>query len=210
VTPSATVVNTPLPIAVSQERAEIENYTASRFYPDTFVVLRGVTLRLYITRLHIEHVNRFTIEPFVTSTAFFPPQTMGIIEFTPDRAGEFHIRNEGHGFDASLVVVESENELRDRWVRRGLQEFSLIHDFAGSQVAPQRLTVYEGVPVKVYNTGLGGQDKVSIPPFYQPTATNVEQGKITVFEFTPTITGEFPINYETHKLSGVLVVRGRP
>ncbi len=193
--------------AVEQELAEIENYFASRFYPDRFVVLKGLPLRLHITRLHREHLNLFTIKPFVTSTAFFPPGTKGFVEFTPDRTGEFRILNEGHGYAASLVVVNSEAEVRNYWASRGLQEFALIHDFSSSQVAPQRLVVQQNIPVKIYNTGLGGQDKVSIPPFYVPTATNVEQGEISVLEFTPTMIGEFPIIYERHKLTATLVVR---
>jgi hypothetical protein len=209
-TPTPAPVSTLPPATSRQELAEIENYGASRFYPDRFVVLKGTPLRLYITRLHREHINRFTIDPFVRSTAFFPPGAMGSIEFTPDRAGEFRIRNEGHGYEAALVVVEGEAGLRDYWAGRKLQEFSLIHDFTGSQVAPQRLEVQQNIPVRIYSTGLGGQDKVSIPPFYMPTAVNVEQGKIAVFEFTPTVAGEFPIVYEQHNLAGALVVRGRP
>jgi hypothetical protein len=190
--------------------AEIENYAANRFYPDSFVVVQGVQVRLHITRLHQEHVNRFSIEPFVRSTAFVPPGTRGFIEFVPQQTGEFRIRNEGHGYEASLSVVGSTEELGARWTSRGLQEFSLIHDFNKSQLAPQRLVVQQGVPLKVYNTGLGGQDKVSVPPFYLPASTNVEPVKITVFEFTPAMAGEFPIIYERHKISGTLVVQPRP
>jgi len=193
-----------------QELAEIENYAANRFYPDSFVAVRGVRVRLHITRLHQEHVNRFSIEPFVRSTAFFPPGTKGVIEFIPDRNGEFRIVNEGHLYEAALAVVGSPEELGARWANRGIQEFALIHDFYKSQVVPQRLVVQQGVPLKVYNTGLGGRDRVSIPPFYLPTVTNVEPVKITVFDFTPTMAGEFPIVYQGHKISGTLVVQPRP
>ena len=193
-----------------QELAEIENYRSNRFYPDRFVVIMGIPFRLYITRLHREHVNRFTIEPFVRSTAFFAPGKMGFIEFTPDQTGEFRIRNDGHAYEAPLVVVNSAEELRQHWASRGMQEFSLIHDFSESQVAPNRLVVQLNLPLRIYNTGLGGQDKVSIPPLYMPAATNVEQGKITVFDFTPTITGEFPMIYEKHNLVAILVVEGGP
>jgi len=193
-----------------QELAEIENYAASRFYPDRFVVVKGIPFRLYITRLHMEHVNRFTIEPFVRSTAFFRPGTLGFIEFTPELAGEFRMRNDGHGYEAAFSVVDSAGEARVRSIRGGVQELSLIHDFSNLQVVPKRLVVQQGVPVRIYNTALGGQDKVTIAPFYLPTAVNVEQGKITVFEFTPTLTGNFPITYERAALSGTLVVEPRP
>ena len=196
--------------AAVQELAELENYAASRFYPDRFIVVKDIPVRLYITRLHREHVNRFTIEPFVRSTAFFPPGTRGVIEFIHDRSGEFRIRNEGHGYEAALSVVGSTDEAMVRSAGTGIQEFSLIHDFSGSQLAPQRLVVQRGVPVKIFNTGLGGQDKVSIAPFYLPTATNVEQGKITIFEFTPIMAGEFPISYQGHNLTGTLVVQEKP
>lgn len=210
-----TPVSTPTVVAPTaapgrQEFAEIENYRANQFYPESFVALKGIPFRLYITRLHREHVNRFTIEPFVRSTGFFAPGKMGFIEFTPDRAGKFRIRNEGHGYEASLDVVNSEDERRQLWARRGVQEFSLIHNFAESQVAPNRLVVQLNLPVRIYNTGLGGKDKVSIPPLYIPAATNVDQGKITVIEFTPTIAGEFPIVYEQHNLVAILVVQKGP
>lgn len=192
-----------------QELGEIENYAASRFYPDRFVVLKGIPVRLHITRLHSEHVNRFSIEPFVRSTAFFRPGTIGVIEFTPDRTGEFRMRNEGHGYEASFTVVDSVQEARARSIEKGLQEFSLIHDFTSSSLSPRRFVVQQGVPVRIYNTGLGGEDRVSIAPFYLPTTTNVQAGKITVFEFTPQMAGEFPITYERSKITGTLVVEGK-
>ncbi|MBI2935469.1 MAG: hypothetical protein HYY31_01450 [Chloroflexi bacterium] len=208
-TPIAPLASERETASLVQELAEIENYAASRFYPDRFVIVVGVLVRLYITRLHREHINRFTIEPFVKSTAFFAPGTLGVLEFTPDRTGEFRVRNEGHGYEASLSVVANIGEARARLASMETQEFALVHDFAQSQLAPRKLVVQRGVPVRIYNTGLGGQDKVSIPPFYVSTAPNVQQGKITVIEFTPTTAGEFPISYEQHKLSGTLVVEDR-
>ena len=221
--PTPTVAGTPITATVSptvgptreaptaaQELAEIENYAASRFYPDRFIAIKGIPVRLYVTRLHREHVNRFSIEPFLRSTAFFPPGTVGVIEFTPDQTGEFRIRNEGHGYEAALSVVGSAAEARDRSIRTGIQELSLIHDFANSRLVPQRLVVQPGVPVRMYNSALGWEDKVSIAPFYLPTAINIQQGKITVIEFTPVLAGEFPITYEQHGLSGTLVVGSKP
>jgi plastocyanin domain-containing protein len=172
-------------------------------------VVQGIPVRLYVTRLHREHINSFSIEPFVRSTAFFPPGTIGVIEFTPDRTGEFVMLNEGHGYRAALSVASSIGEASARSTSTGVQEFALVHDFSGGRLAPQRLVVQRGVPVRIYNTGLGGEDKVSISPFYLPTAANVMQGRITTFEFTPTMAGEFPISYEKGKLSGTLVVEDK-
>jgi plastocyanin domain-containing protein len=207
-TPTPSPTPTPAQTSPSvQELAEIENYRATRFYPDRFVVVKDIPVRLYVTRFHLEHVNLFTIEPFVKSDSFFfPPGTLGTIEFTPNQAGEFRIVNEGHDFQATLVVASSADEAKSQLTKTGVQEFSLIHDFTNSRLAPARIVVQKGVPVRVYNTGLGGDDKVSIAPFYVPTATNVEPRKITVFEFTPTMVGEFPIGYEKYKLSGTFVV----
>ena len=205
--PVSSSESTPTPVTPPlQELAEIENYAASRFYPNRFVVIKDIPVRLYITRLHSEHVNMFTIAPYVKSTAFFRPGTLGVIEFTPDRTGRFSIVNEGHGYTASLIVVENADEAKAQSISTGLQEFSLVHDFTDSRLVPERLVIQKGVPVKIYNTGLGGEDKVYIEPFYLPSEVNVEEGKITVFEFTPTMTGEFTISYEKNKISGVLVV----
>ena len=44
-----------------QEVSIIENYAANRFFPQNIVVLKDIPVRLYLTRLHREHVNRFTI-----------------------------------------------------------------------------------------------------------------------------------------------------
>ena len=129
-----------------------------------------------------------------------------MIEFTPNQTGNFIIKNVGHGYQAPLIVVDNAEEAKVQLISTGLQEYSLIHDFAKSKLVPDRLVVQRGVPVKIYNTGLGGQDKVSIAPFYLPATTNVEGGKITVIEFTPSMTGEFSITYEEHNISGVLVV----
>lgn len=43
-----------------QEFGLIENYAATRFFPRWMVVLKDVPVRIYLTRLHREHVNRFT------------------------------------------------------------------------------------------------------------------------------------------------------
>lgn len=192
-----------------QELAEIENYTASRFYPARFVALKDLPVRLYITRLHREHVNAFSIAPFVSSTAFVPPGTLGSLDFTPTQSGQFRMVNEGHGFQAEFIVVNSAEEARAERVRLGMQELALIHDFQGGRAIPDRMVVQQGVPVRIYTIGLGGRDRVSIPPFYAPAAVNVQPGQITSIEFTPTQVGEFTVQYERGRLSATVVVEPR-
>ena len=78
-TPEAEAVEiTPKPEATRlepavQEFAIIENYAATRFYPREIVVLKGIPVKLYLTRLHREHVNKFTISPFYSSSAVILP-----------------------------------------------------------------------------------------------------------------------------------------
>ena len=219
-TPSATVAQAPAPIATQtpiplplvrplpnvQKIAIIEDYAASRFFPDRIVVIENVPLQLYVTRLHKEHVNRFTIEPFLASRAFFPPGTMGVEEFTPDQAGEFKMHNVGHGYRGDFLVAHTVDEARIRIAEGGVQEFSLIHDLQGGRIFPSRLVVQKGVPVRIYNTSLKGDERVSIEPFYTPKDANIKQGAITTFEFTPDAAGEFTIRYDNHEVTATLVV----
>ena len=115
VVPTAEPFSTPLPINVEtpapvvsasptappvvapppdmQEIATIENYAASQFFPPKLIVIKDVPVTLLMTRLHREHVNRFTIEPFVFSRPFANPGSVARITFTPDQSGEFKMRN---------------------------------------------------------------------------------------------------------------------
>ena len=113
--PADSTADTPI-----QEIATLENYRASQFFPPTLVVVQNVPVRLFMTRLHREHVNRFSIEPFLLSTAFYAPGTMGEERFTPDRSGEFKMRNEGHGFRGDFVVVETSEDARKLAIDRGV------------------------------------------------------------------------------------------
>ena len=113
-TPDATVMAAPTPTAGAtvavpsiQEIGIIENYAATQFYPQNMVVLKDIPVIMYLTRLHREHVNRFTISPFYSSSAVILPGEIGVIEFVPDQIGEFKIRNVGHDFEATLIVVET-------------------------------------------------------------------------------------------------------
>ena len=90
-TPRPTPTPTPETIGkqpTAQEIAIIENYAATRFFPRWIVVIKDIPVRLYLTRLHREHVNRFTIEPFFSSSEVILPGEIGVIEFLPDQAGD--------------------------------------------------------------------------------------------------------------------------
>ena len=190
-----------------QEIATIEDYRASEFSPPTVVVLRDITVRLFVTRLHREHVNLFSIEPFLVSTDFYAPGTMGVENLTPDRLGEFKMVNEGHGFEGDFIVVATPDDARKLAADRGLQELSIIHGLEGGRMAPSRIEVFQGILVRVYNTSLKGSDRVSVDGLYLPEEDNVKRGEITVFEFMPDTAGEFTIKYRNSKATGTLIVR---
>ena len=170
-------------------------------------MIKDVPLKLHITRLHSEHVNRFTIEPFLASTRFFSPGTTGVIEFTPDQSGEFKMHNVGHGYQGDFIVVDSVEEARSRIAERGVQEVSLIHDPEGGRIYPSRIVVQIGIPVRVYNTSLNGDETVSIDPFYAPEEVNVKIREVTTFEFIPDAVGEFAIRYSDDTIPATLVVQ---
>ncbi len=47
---------------------------------------------------------------------------------------------------------------------------------------------------------------MSIEPFYKPDEVNVEERKVTAFEFVPDVAGEFAIRYGDEVIVGTLVV----
>ncbi len=205
-TPSSTGAETPSGDAV-QELALLENYAATSFFPDTILVRRGVPVKLYFTRLHREHVNQFAIEPFFSTSDVILPGEVATFEFLADVAGEFKIRNVGHGFEATLVVVENEQEEASMRAEKGIQEFALIYNDGTPRLIPEEITVEKDIPVKVYNLAIDGQHRISVPPFYSPAATNVEPMGISTFEFTPSDTGTFEILDELSGLVATLIVR---
>ena len=189
-----------------QDVATIENYAMGEFYPSTLVVIKDVPLNLYITRLFREHVNQFHILPFLRSTNFFSPGTMGVEKFTPDESGEFVMQNVGHGHQGRFIVVDTVEDAKSFWKKAGRQDFALIHDLDKGTISPHRVVVERGVPVRVYNISLRGKAKVSIEPFYTTAEVNVES-LVTTFEFTPDVSGEFVIRYEERDATGTLIVK---
>lgn len=215
-TPDATVMAAPTPTAGAtvavpsiQEIGIIENYAATQFYPQNMVVLKDIPVIMYLTRLHREHVNRFTISPFYSSSAVILPGEIGVIEFVPDQIGEFKIRNVGHGFEATLIVVETEAERQEYIAGRGRQMYALIHSVDDFQIFPSQLVIQEGIPTTIFNIGIKAQHEVSFEPFYTPEGLNIRPGEITTIEFTPDETGAFTIRHELHGFTGRLIVEGR-
>lgn len=76
------------------------------FSPDPLIVKKGEPLTLLVTTRVREHVNRISILPWVAQSERLSPGTTTVVEFTPDEAGDFVIRNIGHGFTGILRVVE--------------------------------------------------------------------------------------------------------
>jgi len=209
--PTAVVVAEPSPTPLAprtalQVIATLENYTASQFFPATVIVIKDVPVNLLMTRLHREHVNKFTIEPFVLGRPFALPGAVANIEFTPDKSGVFKMRNVGHFFEADFIVADSVADAKDLVAQRGIQEFSLIHDFESGSTSPSRIIIQKDIPVRAYNTSLNGDGRVSIEPFYVSQEVNVRRGKISTFEFIPDTAGEFAIRDGNEAVIGILVV----
>jgi len=212
-TPEPTPRPTPTPTSETteergavQEIGIIENYAATRFFPQWLVVVKDIPVRLYLTRLHREHVNKFSIAPFFSSSEVILPGEVGVIEFLPNQVGEFKIRNVGHNFEATLMVVNTKEEAKERIVERGVQMYSFIHSLDESRIFPDRLVVEKDIPVRLHNISLAAEHKVSFGPFHFPDDINVRPGEISILEFTPDRTGEFTIRHEIHGFTGELVV----
>ena len=193
-----------------QEIAMIENYAANQYFPKNIVVLKDIPVRIYMTRLHREHINKFSIEPFYSSSEVILPGTVGTIEFMPDQVGEFKIHNVGHGNEADLIVVETLEEAREYIAGRGRQMYSLIHDVDEFRIYPERLVVQTGVPVRIHNISLVTEHRVSLKPYEIPENINVKPKEISLFEFTPEVEGVYIIRHEIHGFTGTLVVGPGP
>ena len=193
-----------------QEISIIENYRATRFWPRNFVVIKDIPVKMYLTRLHREHVNRFTIEPFYSSTEVILPGEVGVIEFIPDQLGEFKISNVGHGFDADLIVVETHAAANEYIANRGIQMYALIHDVDQFRMFPETIVVNKGIPVTIHNISLTAEHQVSIERYETGAQINVLPGELTSFEFTPDSVGNFTILHKLHGFSGTLTVADVP
>ncbi len=193
-----------------QEIGLIENYAANQYFPKNIVVVKDIPVRIFLTRLHREHINNFRIDPFFSSTEEFLPGEVGVIEFVPDQVGEFKISNVGHGNEAGLIVVETQEQARDYIQGRGKQMYALIHSVDDSRMFPETIVVQSDIPVTIHNISLIDQHQVSIESFQDPEDVNVAPGEVTQFKFTPTESGMFQITHELHGFTGSLIVGESP
>ena len=207
-TPSPTPVEmeTPAPEPSVQELALLENYAATSFFPKMIIVSKDIPVKIYFSRLHREHVNKFAIEPFFSTTDAIYPGEVATIDFLPDRAGAFSIRNVGHGFEATLFVAENEQEAISKQAEQKVQEFALIYSLDEGRIFPEQIIIQKDIPVKVYNLGIDSEYLVAVAPFTLE-AVNIDPKKITTFEFTPNETGTFAIRDQLHGLETKLTVK---
>ena len=81
-------------------------YPTGKFSPDPLTVKQGIRVRLLMKALQREHLNQISVRPFVTNVTLQPPGKVTVIEFVPNKTGTFKIRNLGHDFEGTLLVVE--------------------------------------------------------------------------------------------------------
>ena len=193
------------PVQPAQEIAVIENLASSSYYPLKIVMTKG-PVKLYITRLYREHRNQFNVGPFLMQAAHWPPGQVGTILFEVESVGRFLFENVGHGFASPLVVVESEEEMRSTRAEDGVQEFALIHDLDGGVIYPDRIVVQKGIPVRIHNISLDGEEHVFIDQFIEAVGVDIQPRRVTAFEFTPVEEGEYTIRYDDHSATAKLVV----
>lgn len=94
------------PAKVQEFEMTMSVYPAGKFSPDPVTVKKGIRVRLLMKALHREHLNQISIRPFVTNVTLQPPAKVTVIEFVPNKTGSFKIRNLGHDFEGTLVVVD--------------------------------------------------------------------------------------------------------
>lgn len=87
-------------------RLEQKSVYPGEFAPNLLIVKKGVPVKLLVTTKAREHVNRISILPWISRSEKLSPGKTTVVEFTPDQTGDFEIRNIGHGFTATLRVVE--------------------------------------------------------------------------------------------------------
>ena len=84
----------------------VQTVYPGKYAPDPLVVKQGERVKILATTKDDEHVNRISILPWVKASETLLPGKITVIEFIPDRVGNFKIRNIGHGFTGTLKVVE--------------------------------------------------------------------------------------------------------
>lgn len=100
-------------LVIAQEPRQVQEFEMTmnvfpkgRFSPDPLTVKKGIPVRLRMRALQREHLNQISIRPFVTNVTLEPPDKVTVIEFIPNQAGTFRIRNLGHDFEGKLIVAD--------------------------------------------------------------------------------------------------------
>jgi len=96
----------PAPAEVQEFEMTMNVFPTGWFKPDPLTVKKGVRVRLLMKALQLEHLNQISVRPFVTNVTLKPPGKVTVIEFIPTRTGTFRIRNLGHDFEGTLIVVD--------------------------------------------------------------------------------------------------------
>ena len=195
-----------IPFPEGQELVAIEDYAIGAFYPGRFVAVVDVPLTLFMIRLNSEHLNTFSLQPFLRSTRFLAPGVLAEYNFIPDQSGDFRLLNEGHGGRGDFLVADTPEEAKQRVAELGVQVIAIIHDPQGGRIIPSRIVVQKDIPVKMFNIGFRGTERVSIDLFYCSDESNIERGRVTIFDFTPDAVGEYAIRYDEHDVIGILTV----
>lgn len=94
------------PAAVQQFDMTMNVFPTGKFSPDPLTIKKGVPVKLLMKALQREHLNQVSIRPFVTNVTLEPPGRVTVIEFVPTTTGTFKIRNLGHDFEGTLIVVD--------------------------------------------------------------------------------------------------------
>lgn len=94
------------PSKVQEFEMTMNVFPAGKFSPDPLTVKKGIQVRLLMKALQREHLNQISIRPFMTNVTLEPPGKVTVIEFIPTQTGSFKIRNLGHDFEGTLIVVE--------------------------------------------------------------------------------------------------------
>lgn len=94
------------PAKIQEFEMSMNVFPTGKFSPDPLTVKKDIPVRLRMKALQREHLNQISIRPFLTNVALEPPGKVTTINFTPTQTGTFKIRNLGHDFEGTLIVVE--------------------------------------------------------------------------------------------------------
>ncbi len=202
----ATIV--PPPVELSQEGGQklaVIQQLYDHYWPYPLILLQDRPTTLYAVTDGIEHVNRWTIDPFTDASEMRPGQVF-TFAFSPDKAGAFEIFNVGHNFSGELLVADNCADTEQLRIDQGVQAFAIIHSPVDGRIFPNTITVRAGLPVTLYHFSVRGENLVSIESLV-PEPIRVGLNDIAQMQFTPEQVGEYAILHADDDLVSLLVVR---